>query len=332
MKMKQVLIWAILAVLTFGAVAAEQLAIAEPVGKGGVSSQEVEALWGMLEASVGGDYQLISRSALQAILTEAGLTESSGLVDLNSRQKAQLGKVKGVNYILVSTVGKLGNRLSISLMVLNASTGEIDPMKRTSELVGSLDELADKLKGMLNQIGLGRGIRRWGRSALLRPVVKVHRAPDNFAETFSVMLEEALLSNKLRLQNLQSVTQILRKNGIGDLNEVEPSMYSRIGELLQVDYLIMPTVSRFECTSAEVEIKVTRRKVISRIGDMAGNVRIIDAQTGEAVGSLAYNYQVDFDAIDGTETWTWADYENCLLQNVMPVITSRILGWMNNQR
>ena len=91
MNLKHLFAAAICAVLTVGAFAADKLAIAEPVGRGGVPAADIEAFWGILESSVQSDeYTLISRGALKQMMTEIGLTTSSDLVNLNSNQKARL--------------------------------------------------------------------------------------------------------------------------------------------------------------------------------------------------------------------------------------------------
>ena len=54
MKKQSVLPILLSAVLCLGAAAADKLAIAEPVNKGGMSAQDIEAVWGMLEATVDG--------------------------------------------------------------------------------------------------------------------------------------------------------------------------------------------------------------------------------------------------------------------------------------
>ena len=101
MKRIQTILPALIAfLLLLPAGGADQLAVAEPVAKGGVKAGDIDALWGMLESSIRSDeYKLISRSALKQMLTEIGLTTSSDLVSLNSAQKAKLGKVEGVKYI-----------------------------------------------------------------------------------------------------------------------------------------------------------------------------------------------------------------------------------------
>ncbi len=310
--------------LAFNAFAAERLAIAEPVNKGGLKNEDVEALWGMLEASVDGGYELISRAALKSMLTEIGLVESSGLVQLNSHQKARLGELKAVRFLLVPTVAKFGSKMNLSLMVIDASTGEIDTRKSISETFGSLDELADKLPDMLNEIALGGAPRQRGKSAMIAPVIRVPGAPAYLAGDFNVRLEEALLQNGIRLQNLQSVTKILAKNHIDNLYEVEPAMFVKIGNLLRVDRLLQATVSRFSCTFKKEYIAVTRTTVTRCIGNIEGDIRIISAPTGELTAAIPFKQKVDFDDLEDTEDWTEADYGKYLLEKALPGIAAAV--------
>jgi len=312
-------------VLSFCAAAADRLAIAEPVNKGGMSAKEIEAVWGMLEASVDGGYELISRSALKSMLTEIGLTNSSDLVNLNSAQKARMGELKTVKYLLVPTVSKFGSRINLSLIMIDSSTGSIDPDKKTSETYQSLDELADKLKDTLAEIGLGMAAKKRGISALLVPVISAPKAPSYLAGEFNVLLEAALVNNGAKLNNLQSVDKILRKNRIDPLAEAEPAMYRRIGELLRVDYLIRANITRFSIIPQRVYIEVTRRYVTRRIGNIEGNIRIISAQTGSVAGSIPFRLNVNFDDVDGTEDWTPRDYNQYLIDRVMPVVAGEVL-------
>ena len=147
MKFKP-LAFAFCLLLALSAAAADKLAIAEPVVKGNVlSKEEADLLWSMLESSVDGGYELISRSALKQLLTEINLTESSGLTELNSEQRAKLGELKTVRYLLISNIGKFGSRRNISLMVLDASTGQILPDRKIAETFTDMDELADTAGG-----------------------------------------------------------------------------------------------------------------------------------------------------------------------------------------
>lgn len=312
-------------ILGLGSFAADRLAIAEPISKGGMSPKEIEAVWSMLEASVDGGFELISRSAIKAMMTEIGLTTSSDLVNLNSSQKARLGEIKTVKYLLVPTISKFGSRINFSLVMVDSSSGNIDPDKKVSETFDSLDEMSDKLKDTLAEIGLGTASRKRGKSAMLTPVVRVP-APAHVAEEFNAGLEEALLAGGIRLQNLRSVAGILRKNNIGSLNEVEPAMYRRIGELLRVDYLVQAVISRFSCRFQRVYIEVTRNYADRCIGDIEGYVCIISARTGEITGTFRFRQNVDFAQLYGKEDWTIRDYEKYLIDKVLPQVSARVIG------
>ncbi|MBQ9336936.1 MAG: hypothetical protein IJS14_06540 [Lentisphaeria bacterium] len=327
MKKQSVMLFLLSAVLSLGAVAADKLAIAEPVNKGGMNPQEIEAVWSMLEATVDGGFELISRGALKSMMTEIGLTTSSDLVNLNSTQKARLGEVKTVKYLLVPTVSKFGTRINFSLIMVDASTGSIDPEKKASETFSSLDEMADKLKDTLAEIGLGTAVKKRGISAVLAPVIKLADAPPFLADEFNTGLEEALLNGGIRLHNLQSVGNILRKNNIGSLAEVEPAMYRRIGELLRVDYLIQARIDRFSCVVKKVYVEVTRKYTTSCIGNIAGDIRIISAQTGEVAASFRFQKRVDFDDIDDdTDDWTPRDYCHYLIEKSLPLVSKKAIA------
>lgn len=304
--------------------AADRLAIAEPVSKGGVPKEEIDLLWNMLESSANGGYELISRSALKQMLTEINLTESSGLTNLDSEQKAKLGELKTVRYLLISNLGKFGTRRNISLMVLDTSTGEILPDRKISETFTDMDELADKLGDMLNQIGLGQPLRQYGRNALLTPVIRFGNPPDFLAEDFNSGLESALLERGMKLQNYKSVSALLRKNNIPKLDEAEPAMFVRIGGLLRVDALIQPVITRFEEIRKTETIEVTRQTIVRRIGNLEGSIRILDTRTGETVKVIPFRKRVDFDELEDTEDWTPEDYGKYLisaaLQDILPKI------------
>ena len=215
MKLNKLLTALACIALSAAAFAADKLAIAEPVGKGGVPAADIEAFWSILESSFRSDeYTLVSRAALNQILTEIGLTTSSDLVNLTSAQKAKLGKIEGVKYILVSEISRFGSRLNCTMRILDASTGEIDQARTANLRVRDLDELADEIEATLKT--LLSDDKALHRSAILAPVVKV-AAPEYLADDFNVRLENGMLENGLRLQNLKSVARILEKNGVDNL-------------------------------------------------------------------------------------------------------------------
>jgi len=306
--------------------AADKLAVAEPVAKSGISKEEVELLWNMLESSVDGGYDLISRSALKQILTEINLTDSSGLTELNSEQRAKLGELKTVRYLLISNLGKFGSRRNISLMVLDSSTGQILPDRKISETFTDMDELADKMDDILNRIGLGRPVQNYGRNALLMPRLRT-AVPSYFSDDFNTELESALLDQGMKLRAFKSAAAILRKNNIPPLDEAEPALFARAGSLLRVDYLLQPVITRFDIVEKREAIEVTRQVVIRRLGHLEGSLRILDARTGETDSVLKIRKEVDFSDLDDTEDWMIEDYGKYLiraaLQDLIPKIPKR---------
>ena len=125
----------------------------EPVSSSKMRASDLAALWGILESSIKSkEYQLISRAALKQMLTEIGLVHSSDLVNLNEKQKAQLGKLSGVKYILVSELNQLGSKINCTLRIIDASTGEIDQQRTANLRVESIDELADRIEDTVSKL------------------------------------------------------------------------------------------------------------------------------------------------------------------------------------
>ncbi len=306
--------------------AADKIAVVEPVAKGGVSPQEIEAVWGMLEANIGGNFEIISRSAIKQMLTEIGFTDTSELANPNSTQKAKLGEIKTVKYLLVSEINRFGTRYNVNISVVDSSTGTLDPDKRGSVTVASFDELSDKLTDTLREMGLGRPVALSGRGALLVPVIKQANSPKYLNDELNDRLQEILLDNGIRLYQLQNIRKILTTNKIGNLDEAEPAMYARVGELLRADYLIQPEITRYDTRISKVFVKASNRTVTKCIGDMNGSVKIINAKTGDMIASVTFRNRIDFgDINDDTSDWTAEDYGNYLIENTLKPLAPKVL-------
>ena len=324
MKVKSIILF-FCGLVALSLAAADKLAVAEPVAKGGVSREEVELLWNMLESSVDGGYELISRSALKQLLTEINLSDSSGLTELNSEQCAKLGELKTVRYLLISNLGKFGSRRNISLMVLDSSTGRILPDRKVSETFTDMDELADKLDDILNRIGLGRPLQSYGRNALLMPLILTRTPPPGYLpEDFNTELESGLLDRGMKLRAFKTASAILRKNNIPPLTEAEPALFARAGSLLRVDALLQPVITRFDIVEKREAIEVTRQVIIRRLGHLEGSLRILDARTGETSGVLKIRKEVDFTDLDDTEDWMPEDFGKYLIREAVRELIPKI--------
>ena len=309
------LMMAVMPAIVFGA---DKLGVAEPISKGALKPEETSMLWSMLESSIQSEkYTVITRSALQQMMTEIGLTTSSDLLNMNTNQKAKLGMIEGVKYLLISEVGTFGTRVNCTLRVIDSSTGEVIPLRTANIRVKDLDALADQLEPALEKLFSDN--KQLLRSALLTPIVKAANAPEHLADDLTVNMENCLLQAGVQIQNLKSVTKILADNGIASLAEVEPKTYSKIGKLLEVELLLQPTITKFELQAFPFVVTETGYQGVNYVGAIDGYLRVISAQTGSVVASIPVDLKIYFQNLDRqiTMNWTTADYHKYMLKTAI---------------
>jgi len=300
------------------AFAGDKLAVAEPIVKGGVSAEDGEMLWSVLETCIDSEeYTLVTRSALKQMMTEIGLTTSSDLVNLNSSQKAKLGQLETVKYILISELGKFGTRMNLTMRILDSSTGVIDTARTCNLRCKDLDELAEQLEGAVAKMLSDE--KALLRAALLTPVVQQSGTPDYVKRDFNKLLESCLLKKGVRLQNLKSIDKILADNKIDGLEEVEPKTYAKIGRLLEVDYLMLSTISRYEVVAQEIYVKETGASRVNYTGVLEGDVRVIATKDGGVIASIPFEGRLDFRRVDRRlcRDWTMDDYGKYLIKVIL---------------
>ena len=342
--------------LTFAAAvfAADKLAIAEPVGKGGMKTEDIEAFWGILEASVKSDeYKLISRGALKQMLTEIGLTASSDLVNLNSAQKAKLGRLEGVKYILVAEIGKFGTKLNCTMKILDASTGEIDQARTHNLRCSDLDDLADKiepaLEDMLSRQKAGYGSEEV-RVAMLapRPAYRPHDTKSyinangfrcqtytlshkDIMLDFNAGVKSAIVKQNIRLQYFTALDKFLRKQNLDSIGEMDSYAYQKLGRELRVTYLIVVTIPRFEITVGEKYI--AESGAVSKIY-MTDIECLVEVRNVEKKGDVVYQ-EIFADkqdlrrSVDRAALRNWT-VDDCGKYAIFSLIQNQIVPWLGN--
>ena len=159
--------------------AADRIAVAEIMTRGNIDAAGLAGLADQIEAKLGGNYEVISRTALQAMLKEVAFQTESGLAD-SAGQLAELGRVHGVKYLLVTSVAQIGSRMGMTLMVVDCSTGKVDPKRHISLDAPDLNGLVRRLDWALDKIGL---LARPGETAARKQlaVFPVQVAPNSSA-------------------------------------------------------------------------------------------------------------------------------------------------------
>ena len=204
------------------------------------------------------------------------------------------------------------------MKILDSSTGEIDQARTANLRVKNLDELADRIEAALEKLLSDE--KQLMMSAILTPNIRISKAPRYLAEDFNIRLENALMNKGVKLQNLQSVTKILKKNNLDNLYELEPKMFVKVGKLLEVQLLIQATITRFEIAGLPYHVEETGAKGVRYIGNIEGNIRIVSAQKGNTVASVPFKERVNFRKLDRQKTrdWTIDDYGKYMIKTVIP--------------
>lgn len=313
----------LLTVSTVFAAQRDAIAIPQPVARGGLDQGSIEMLWDMLEASVRTQqYDLISRASIKAIMDEYARVDG-GVINPNSRQLAEIGNVKGVKYLLVTSIGKFGSKLNFTITLMDCSTGDISQNRSENLRVADLDELADKLEPAL--LKLFSDTKTLKRSALLMPILQLEGLPENLDQQLYAFMGSCLLQNGIALQNLTNVTTILKKNKLRRLETLEPALCHKLGKLLEVEFLIQSTINRFSLTAAPFVIAETGAQFLNYAGAVGGTVKVIETATGRIAALLPFEMSVDSRAIgfQNTQGWQPEDFYkymifNSFAQQVLP--------------
>ena len=111
-----------------------------------------------------GRFEIYERMELKKIVDELELS-TSDLFD-NKDKAAQVGRLAKVNYLLVGSVGKLGESYVIIVRVVNVSTGKV---REAEDLVApSLDAIPARLDELAGRLALGPPSPAWmGRLGLV---------------------------------------------------------------------------------------------------------------------------------------------------------------------
>ncbi len=200
-----------------------------------------------------------------------------------------VSKVRPPDYVVrrEETVKRdLGSTYLCSVRLVDLSTGLVVSGRKGNFTATSLQELSDKLEFHLKRILSGDGGP--ATSALLLPNVRVANGPIYLGEYANTILESNLINNGVRLQNLLSVQNILTRNKLDGISDLEPSMFVKVGKLLGVKTLMQLCINRFEVVGRPFEVKETGARGVRITGAVGGYLRIVSAQTGELIATIPF--------------------------------------------
>lgn len=308
--------------------AADRIAVAEIMTRGNIDAAGLAGLADQIEAKLGGNYEVISRTALQAMLKEVAFQTESGLAD-SAGQLAELGRVHGVKYLLVTSVARIGSRMGMTLMVVDCSTGKVDPKRHVSLDAPDLDGLIRQLDRALDQIGLlARPGETTGRKQLA--VFPVQVAPGIAADagnSFGTKLSELLLkSGSFELLSREALKAVAAESALADAALAAPGQQIKTGALAVGDWLILPKLTRMELQnlSSGTAIAGTSTRTVATL---EAELRIIEVKSGTvvAVEQITCRRRSNEIPAETRRDWTAADYRNDLLSLAAETAARKLL-------
>ncbi|MDI7248097.1 MAG: DPP IV N-terminal domain-containing protein [Bacillota bacterium] len=187
-----------------------------------------------------GRFQVFQRTQLQAILDEAGLS-MTGLVDQTT--KIEAGKIKGVDVLVMGSIGKIGTTLVINVWFANTTTGQISAAEQVegsgeADLLNMIHTIVQKIEYMFpltgyvvhvsgNQVmvdlGTGDGLRPGTELKIYREG-EVIRHP----KTGEVLTVTEIAVGTMRVHQVQDAVST------GELVSVEQGATVQVGDKVRI--------------------------------------------------------------------------------------------------
>ncbi len=326
LNLKKVL-FAFLLIAAAAVSAKEKIAVAEPRTVGGISPESLAGISDYLESKLGGNYDIFSRASLSAMLKEDAFNQSGLVLDADAQK--QLSQ-QSVDCLLTYSIAKLGSRLSMTLMVIDCSTGKIRQSQRYTITAKSVDGLVSRLDTALDKMGLlyGAADNDLVKKVVLLPLRDQAGAGAGIAAGLDAKLSSFLLkSGSMELLTRSELAAIAKESSFVDSDLVEPGQLSKIAQLKIADYLVTGEINQFS------------NRVISSGTEIAGaaagkqkltiqlNLRIVEVKTGRVIAQESLRQEMQSTDIPAQSrlNWTDADYDNAFLEKVSVAAGNRLL-------
>lgn len=309
-----------------GAATREKIAVASD-NRAKLSENEIQALTSRIEAKLNGKFNVVTRSALEAILRENQFQTESGLVD-DRGTLARFGKVSGVNLLLHYTVAKLGSKYTMSFMLVNCTTGEVDAEKKAVVDAVSFAQLIARMEIALDKMGLlAKGADAVRKLAILPVKVAGRNISPADAAAFGSKLGSSLRgSGAFELLERADLDKIVAESGMVDFELADSGQYSRIAQMSVADDILVLNLTRLEnnLISSSTQIAGTNSRIVSTV---QANFKLLEVKTGKVIASGDFKFTMRSTEIPASEKrdWTAADYTNALLDRAVAALTGTIL-------
>ncbi len=281
----------------FAAVAAERITVMQPVNTG-ASPADCERIWDALEDAVRAKATLVTRREFAAML---------------HKMKRSDVVLKELDYLIGVNIVRMGATYSVTLVLIEAKNGEPVPGAQSQLYASSVEEVTGGLPGALDALGIGSSEHALGRITMLDAVDHAGgRLATEAVSSCAMAIENALIERNFNVVTLKSASKALAKKGIRDTTDAGTAVLQEIGEILNVEYLIRPEITRCEVEEESALDESGYTMISDRdrddwedgwsmplpAGYFEGEVRIISAASGNVVKTVPFQYKLRFSTLD----------------------------------
>ncbi len=136
-----------------------------------------------------------------------------------------------------------------------------------------------------------------------------------------------LNDGKCDLVSRTDLDRVVAESHLPDYSLAAPGQLSRVGELLVADYLILPTVTRFESEQIASGTAIAGSSV-RQLATMTLQLRVLEVKTGRVIADFAETVRLrssDIPAADRRD-WTARDWQNALFDRAVAAVAPQVLG------
>ena len=327
MKLRSLFFVLFAAGAVFAAEPKEKIAVTAD-NQAGLSESEVLALNNRIEAKLNDKYQVVTRSALNAILKETQFQNESGLVN-DRGALARFGKISGVNLLLHYTVAKLGDKYTMSFTVLNCTTGELVPGKKTVEDAPTFRQLIARVDTALDKMGLLAGSTSSGvrKLAVLPVQIAGSSISEKDAKALETKLSAAILkSGSFEMLDRADLDKITKESKMVDFELADSGQSAKIARMSVADCILILKLTRLENNkiTTNTAIAGTNTRIVSTV---QVNFKMLDVKTARTLAADDFKYTMRSTEIPASEKrdWTDADYTNAVLDRASAALAGAIL-------
>lgn len=257
----------------------KKIGVLRPLNSGKLEDNDIETIWMTLEtearkaSDASGIYKVIDRGSLKALQEEEDFKQ---VPESNKQEEwSGIAALKGVNYVLSSSVGALtGGKYVLNMTLIDCASKENVVGSSQSKTFVSLNDLVDELEPMVAKCI--KCVCTPPLVAVLKTVVLNPACPQLYGDIFHKTLSNCLLQSKVRLALMSDIQQKLSENGIDSMQSLPPSQYSKVAKSLQVKYLVMSQITSCELRVTDIERKLQQRPQKLLTGTVAGCIQAVD--------------------------------------------------------